>query len=1308
MNTQWSRPVVAAGVLALLSALLFAPAQAASPPLVPGESVGTDPDEEWWEGITIPTQGVLPDAEVHPSLYTDAAGVATLRARVGGEVPDPHGHYAMAWGRLVADADEAADAGRVDPADDVKTKAAKATGFAWLVTGEQEYLDAAAANLAAAYDTIVPTDQYVAQQMTNYALAYDWVAADLSPEQDGEIRAAVKRGADWLYDYLDSPGVRSHNHRSKAGAALGSWALAFSADPDAQAYLDRGLQNINRVFRYMFTKDGIYRDGAAYYWIFTVINSTPFLWQYRNVSGVDLFPALQPAFEWQLTTINPKGLNPPLDDGWYKVTWLNTVAAAYADTPTALSDSGTLGELFQWQFFASDLNAARYPDDWTGARDQFYGWPEEIALYDSTIAEVPPDGGSGTIDMNAGPRGGDTIFRSDWRMGDAGTRWGYFTGVAMSNNHDHADGLQLLIDGENAILARDNGYGPQRFGGRDEWKGAEHHNVVTADGAAVGDPTPTRGFLSGGGFGFAEKSATYWNDGAASHTRAVAFPGSDYFVVLDRMESATSKAWDGYWHVRGDMSGVANRRTWTTAPGPWGDAARLHALTVPATAATSVVTDRFNPYGTGVDTGFEGYPDPSTDVEDTTGLRVSQQGTSAQLLSVLVPSAVGTEAPRLEDLGDADVLAARVSGDGYVDTVVAPRAGGSASAGGLAVAAGLGWARTTGGALAGWAVHDGLSAAWQGAQLGAASAPVTLAADVADPTRHVVEVAAVDGEVDLSLPASAGRPLLAATLDGTPVDAELSDGTVELTVAGGGELVLTYGAPATAPAPPVGLTATGYAGAVALTWEPVPTATSYRVLRNGRQIAQVDVPAYEDGDVTDGRTYSYSVLAVNEVGASRPSVAVPAEAGARLPAAPDGLIAAASHRLVELSWLPVRDAGSYQVLRAVGDDDLQPVVTGLTDTGWADTSVTNGIAYRYAVRATNQVGTGELSDEVVAVPSTTPPDIPQGLSASRAPGSVTLSWLEAARADSYQVLRGGLTDESLEVVADGVTESTWTDTDVTDGTGYTYRVLATNDAGDSEPSRAVTAVPGCSLVHPVGTDGAVIEAEAYSGRSGEYQLADDLDRFGGRVSMVPRGSEYKNNPDLWGRYDLEVAEAGRYYVAVLGFGESGSNDSVFISMDNSPPATVNLSVGDWFYRQSPIGFDLEAGFHTLLIKSREDGAMVDRFVAYPSASIPDDVRFSPAWTLPDTPECGDGSGAPAAPEAVSSLVAERVGDEVRLTWSGSRLAASYTVLRDGSVVAEGVTVTGWTDPSPGSGSTQYVVVATNAVGDSPPSDPVTG
>jgi hypothetical protein len=1285
--------VVTAGLLALVSSVLFVPAQAASPPLEPGNSTGDDPDEEWWVGITFPTDGVLPEDEVHPRLLLSEEDLAVVRERVDGTAADPHGHYAMAWDRLISDADEYVADGPADGSEDVRTKAAKATAFAWLVTQDDRYLDAAVANLEDAFEDLVPTDQYVATQMTNYALAYDWVAADLTPDQDDAIRTSIKRGATWLYEYLDRPGVRSHNHRSKAGAALGTWALAFPGDADAQAFLDRGLENMERVFSYMFTEDGIYRDGSGYYWIFTIMNSTPFLWAYRNVSGVDLFPAMQPAFEWQLKTANPKGWMPPLDDGWYKPTWLHTVAGAYADTPTELSSDGTLGELFQWQFFATDLNPVRYPDDWTGARDQFYGWPEEIVLYDSTIAEVQPDG-IPTIDMNAGPRGGDTIFRSDWNYADPRTRWGYFGGAAMSNNHDHADGLQLLIDAENAILARDNGYGPRRFSGRDEWTGPEHHNVVTADGAAVGDPTPTRGFLSGSTFGFAEKSAAYWNDQDADHTRAVAFPASDYFVVLDRLRAAESKQWDAYWHVRGEVSGAANRRTWTTADGPWGEPAQLHALVV-SEASMSLVDDQFNPFGTGVDTGFEGYPDPATDVEDIEGLRARQEGTSAELLSVLVPSAVGN-GPRLEDLGTEARLAARVTFQDHTDLVVAPRADGDAAVDRFAVEGDLGWIRLAGDVVDSLAMHDGTGLSWDESSIVTTTAPVTLSVDLADPAEHVVEIAENEESYELTLAAAPSRPVTGVTFNGTAIDFD-ADRHVRVELAGGGELVVTYGAADTAPDTPGGLATRGFDGLIELTWNAVLSASEYQVLRDGVLIATVPGNRFGDDDVVNLRPHKYQVVAVNDAGESPATRGVTGMARVSRPEAPSGLVASVAHGRVELGWLPVRDADSYDVYRGVPGSDLERIAVGLAGTELIDTDVTNGQSYRYAVRARGVRGVSGLSTEVTAQPQATPPAVPAGLRTDRDAESVTLRWDQAEFAASYEVLRGELTSENLEVVATDVTEPTWTDASAAVGLGYTYEVRARNDGGVSASSNRATAVPGCSLTYPVDpATGAVIEAELYSAVSGEYGDVEDLDRFGGRVSAIPRGAEYKENPDLWGRYDLEVEEAGTYFVQVLGHGFDGSSDSVFVSVDDGRNTTFNLSVGEWSYRQSAIGFELGGGFHTLLVKAREDGALVDRVVVYPASSIPNSVRFAEAWTVPRTPECGSGTGEPAAPEPVSSVRVQKVDDTDVVTWPVSRLAESYTVWLDGVAVAENVTTNSWTGPRTTDGS--YAVIAENAVG----------
>jgi fibronectin type 3 domain-containing protein len=81
----------------------------------------------------------------------------------------------------------------------------------------------------------------------------------------------------------------------------------------------------------------------------------------------------------------------------------------------------------------------------------------------------------------------------------------------------------------------------------------------------------------------------------------------------------------------------------------------------------------------------------------------------------------------------------------------------------------------------------------------------------------------------------------------------------------------------------------------------------------------------------------------------------------------------------------------------------------------------------------NSIGTGPLSAAVAATPRTTPPEVAGQLTAARAAGSVTLSWTAADRAESYQILRGGLTDETLDVIAT-TPEPAWTDTGVANHT----------------------------------------------------------------------------------------------------------------------------------------------------------------------------------------------------------------------------------------------------------------------------------
>jgi len=95
-----------------------------------------------------------------------------------------------------------------------------------------------------------------------------------------------------------------------------------------------------------------------------------------------------------------------------------------------------------------------------------------------------------------------------------------------------------------------------------------------------------------------------------------------------------------------------------------------------------------------------------------------------------------------------------------------------------------------------------------------------------------------------------------------------------------------------------------------------------------------------------------------------------APSGPSVPAAPTGLTAtAASTTEIDLTWTaPWGSVTSYNVYRgtAQGAESTTPVATGLTGTSFADTSLSEGTKYWYAVTAVNSTGQSPRSIEASA------------------------------------------------------------------------------------------------------------------------------------------------------------------------------------------------------------------------------------------------------------------------------------------------------------------------------------------------------
>ena len=204
------------------------------------------------------------------------------------------------------------------------------------------------------------------------------------------------------------------------------------------------------------------------------------------------------------------------------------------------------------------------------------------------------------------------------------------------------------------------------------------------------------------------------------------------------------------------------------------------------------------------------------------------------------------------------------------------------------------------------------------------------------------------------------------------------------------------------------------------------------------------------------------------------------------PSTPGGLAASAvGPGEVDLSWTGASDnvgVTGYDVFRCQGTgcSDFTQLATLGSVTGYQDTSVAPATSYTYRVRAFDAAGnlsaySDPASATTAAAPDTQPPTEPASLEAS-ASGSDTigLSW-DAATDDrgvsGYQVERcsgQGCTD--FTHLAD-TTDTTYSDSGLTASTEYTYRVRASDAAGNlsaySDPASATTAASPPAGVGPL-------------------------------------------------------------------------------------------------------------------------------------------------------------------------------------------------------------------------------------------------
>lgn len=321
---------------------------------------------------------------------------------------------------------------------------------------------------------------------------------------------------------------------------------------------------------------------------------------------------------------------------------------------------------------------------------------------------------------------------------------------------------------------------------------------------------------------------------------------------------------------------------------------------------------------------------------------------------------------------------------------------------------------------------------------------------------------------------------------------------------------------------------------------------SYRIRRGGTTlVAEHAGTSYSDHSVGENTTYSYTVSAVDKAGnRSAESDAVSVQTHDVTPPSVPVIssVAVDSGTSLTVNWNASSDnrgVASYRVVR-----DGVTVASAVTTLAFTDTGLDDATTYTYTVSAVD--ASGNRSAESAAVSQTTPdvtaPGVPQNVRGTiLSATSVRIDWTASGdnvKTTEYRITKNG-------TVVANVTDPTWTDTAVVEGTTHTYTVAARDAAGnyssDSTGLSVLTDETAPSV--PQGLSASVHGAQINLGwlsstdnvgvtgyrlmRNGATR-ADNIDGTGFEDTTVERGVEYTYTVsalDMHGNRSAESAPA---------------------------------------------------------------------------------------------------------------------------------------------------------------------------------------
>ena len=235
--------------------------------------------------------------------------------------------------------------------------------------------------------------------------------------------------------------------------------------------------------------------------------------------------------------------------------------------------------------------------------------------------------------------------------------------------------------------------------------------------------------------------------------------------------------------------------------------------------------------------------------------------------------------------------------------------------------------------------------------------------------------------------------------------------------------------------------------------------------------------------LTNGKTYSFKVAAINAIGIGKESTPVAATPNDRVPISITNFRANAENGQVTLTWSitpsDLQKISGYRIreYQYGSDSFITHPVTGKA-TSATITGLKNGIPYGFSIIPVSPDGIGTTSKIIYSTPMAIQtikgaPNVITTLAGTSGDGKVNLSWIAPQNNGSpisgYNIIQFMAGSNSFTTFPKPSTSTSAVMTGLTNGVTYSFKVVAVNSFGEGPESNTVVVTPtksGQNLILP--------------------------------------------------------------------------------------------------------------------------------------------------------------------------------------------------------------------------------------------------